>query len=122
MTTFKSAYDLAQKRVQIVNNLAQEIDSLLGGTEEDVSAALALEPALDEAQAEAQKALDLYNKLTQASNLAESSASLFVPVSEAAAESGAAKNTMTREEFDGMNTSEKAAFMKRGGKVTEEKE
>lgn len=122
MTTFKSAYDLAQKRVQIVNNLAQEIDSLLGGTEEDVSAALALEPALDEAQAEAQKALDLYNKLTQASNLAESSASLFVPVSEAAAESEAAKNTMTREEFDGMNTSEKAAFMKRGGKVTEEKE
>ena len=122
MTTFKSAYDLAQKRVQIVNNLAQEIDSLLGGTEEDVSAALALEPALDEAQAEAQKALDLYNKLTQASNLAESSASLFVPVSEAAAESEAAKNTMTREEFDGMNTSEKAAFMKRGGNVTEEKE
>lgn len=122
MTTFKSAYDLAQKRVQIVNNLAQEIDSLLGGTEEDVSAALALEPALDEAQAEAQKALGLYNKLTQASNLAESSASLFVPVSEAAAESEAAKNTMTREEFDGMNTSEKAAFMKRGGKVTEEKE
>ena len=122
MTTFKSAYDLAQKRVQIVNNLAQEIDSLLSGTEEDVSAALALEPALDEAQAEAQKALDLYNKLTQASNLAESSASLFVPVSEAAAESEAAKNTMTREEFDGMNTSEKAAFMKRGGKVTEEKE
>ena len=29
---------------------------------------------------------------------------------------------VTREEFDGMNTSEKAAFMKRGGKVTEEKE
>ena len=122
MTTFKSAYDLAQKRVQIVNNLAQEIDSLLGGTEEDVSAALALEPALDEAQAEAQKAIDLYNKLTKADELADSTASLFVPVSEAAAESGAAKNTMTREEFDGMNTSEKAAFMKRGGKVTEEKE
>ena len=122
MTTFKSAYDLAQKRVQAVNDKAQEIETLLGGTEEDVSAALALEPALDEAQAEAQKALDLYNKLTQASNLAESSASLFVPVSEAAAESEAAKNTMTREEFDGMNTSEKAAFMKRGGKVTEEKE
>jgi len=122
MTTFKSAYDLAQKRVQIVNNLAQEIDSLLGGTEEDVSAALALEPALDEAQAEAQKALGLYNKLTQASNLAESSASLFVPVSEAAAESEAAKNTMTREEFDGMNISERAKFMANGGKVTEEKE
>ena len=122
MTTFKSAYDLAQKRVQAVNDKAQEIETLLGGTEEDVNAALALEPALDEAQAEAQKALDLYNKLTQASNLAESSASLFVPVSEAAAESEAAKNTMTREEFDGMNTSEKAAFMKRGGKVTEEKE
>ena len=122
MTTFKSAYDLAQKRVQAVNDMAQEIETLLGGTEEDVNAALALEPALDEAQAEAQKALDLYNKLTQASNLAESSASLFVPVSEAAAESEAAKNTMTREEFDGMNTSEKAAFMKRGGKVTEEKE
>ena len=122
MTTFKSAYDLAQKRVQAVNDKAQEIETLLGGTEEDVSAALALEPALDEAQAEAQKALDLYNKLTQASNLAESSASLFVPVSEAAAESEAAKNTMTREEFDGMNTSEKAAFMKRGGKVTDEKE
>ena len=122
MTTFKSAYDLAQKRVQAVNDKAQEIETLLGGTEEDVSAALALEPALDEAQAEAQKALGLYNKLTQASNLAESSASLFVPVSEAAAESEAAKNTMTREEFDGMNTSEKAAFMKRGGKVTEEKE
>ena len=122
MTTFKSAYDLAQKRVQAVNDKAQEIETLLGGTEEDVSAALALEPALDEAQAEAQKALDLYNKLTQASNLAESSASLFVPVSEAAAESEAAKNTMTREEFDGMNTSERAKFMANGGKVTEEKE
>lgn len=122
MTTFKSAYDLAQKRVQAVNDKAQEIETLLSGTEEDVNAALALEPALDEAQAEAQKALDLYSKLTQASDLAESTASLFVPVSEAAAESEAAKNTMTREEFDGMNTSEKAAFMKRGGKVTEEKE
>ena len=122
MTTFKSAYDLAQKRVQVVNDKAQEIETLLGGTEEDVNAALALEPALDEAQAEAQKAIDLYNKLTKEGDLADSTASLFVPVSEAAAEVGTVKNTMTREEFDGMNTSEKAAFMKRGGKVTEEKE
>lgn len=122
MTTFKSAYDLAQKRVQAVNDKAQEIETLLGGTEEDVNAALALEPALDEAQAEAEKALNLYNKLTKAGELAESTASLFVPVSEAAAEVGAAKNTMTREEFDGMNISERAKFMANGGKVTEEKE
>lgn len=122
MTTFKSAYDLAQKRAQAVNEKAQEIETLLAGTEEDVNAALALEPALDEAQAEAQKAIDLYNKLTKAGDFADSTASLFVPVSEAAAEIEAAKSTMTREEFDGMNFSEKTAFMKRGGKVTEEKE
>ncbi len=122
MTTFKSAYDLAQKRVQAVNEKAQEIETLLAGTEEDVNDALALEPALDEAQAEAQKAIDLYKKLTKAGDFADSAASLFVPVSEAAAEIEAAKNTMTREEFDGMTISEKTAFMKRGGKVTEEKE
>ena len=122
MTTFKSAYDLAQKRVQAVNDKAQEIETLLGGTEEDVSAALALEPALDEAQAEAEKALDLYNKLTKADELADSTASLFVPVSEAAAESGAAKNTMTREEFDGMNINDRTKFMLNGGKVTDKEE
>ncbi len=122
MTTFKSAYDLAQKRVQAVNDKAQEIETLLGGTEEDVNAALALEPALDEAQAEAQKAIDLYNKLTKAGDLADSTASLFVPVSEAAAEVGTAKNTMTREEFDGMSISDKARFMTNGGKVTDKEE
>ena len=120
MTTFKSAYDLAQKRIQAVNDKAQEIETLLGGTEEDVNAALALEPALDEAQAEAQKAIDLYNKLTKAGDLADSTASLFVPVSEAAAEVGTVKNTMTREEFDGMSSGAKAKFMSEGGKVTEE--
>jgi uncharacterized membrane protein YdbT with pleckstrin-like domain len=122
MTTFKSAYDLAQKRIQVVNEKAQEIENLLGGTEEDVTTALALEPALDEAQAEAQKAIDLYNKLTKAGDLADSAAGLFVPVSEAAAETSAAKTTMTREAFDGMNYSDKIAFLDRGGKVTEEKE
>ena len=122
MTTFKSAYDLAQKRIQVVNEKAQEIETLLGGTEEDVTTALALEPALDEAQAEAQKAVDLYNKLTKAGEFADSTASLFVPVSEAAAEVGAVKTTMTREAFDGMNYSDKIAFLGRGGKVTEEKE
>ncbi len=122
MTTFKSAYDLAQKRVQAVNEKAQEIETLLGGTEEDVNAALALEPALDEAQAEAQKALDLYNKLTKAGDLAESAASLFVPVSEAAGEAGSAKNTMTREEFDGMSINDRTKFMLNGGRVTDKEE
>jgi hypothetical protein len=122
MTTFKSAYDLAQKRVQAVNDKAQEIETLLGGTEEDVNAALALEPALDEAQAEAQKAINLYNKLTKAGDLAESTAGLFVPVSEAAAEVGTVKNTMTREEFDGMNIYDRTKFMLNGGKVTDEEE
>ncbi len=122
MTAFKRAYDLAQKRVQAVNDKAQEIETLLGGTEEDVNAALVLEPALDEAQAEAQRAIDLYNKLTKAGDLAESTASLFVPVSEAAAENSAAKTTMTREEFDGMSMGDRAKFMATGGKVTDEED
>ena len=121
MTPFKSAYDLAQKRIQVVNEKAQEIETLLGGAEEDVTTALALEPALDEAQAEAQRAIDLYNKLTKAGDLADSAAGLFVPVSEAAAEPSAA-TTMTREAFDGMKYSDKIVFLERGGKVTEEKE
>lgn len=120
MTTFKSAYDLAQKRIQVVKDKAQEIETLLGGTEEDVIAALALEPALDEAQAEAENTITLYNKLTKAGELADSAASLFVPVSDAAAQMGAAKTTMTREEFDGMSSGAKAKFMSEGGKITEE--
>lgn len=122
MTTFKSAYDLVQKRIQIVNDKVQEIETLLGGTDEDVETALALEPALDEARAEAEKALALYQKLTAAGDLAESTASLFVPVSEAAAQAGSSKNTMTREEFDGMSISARAQYMADGGKVTDKEE
>lgn len=122
MTTFKSAYDLAQKRVQAVNDKAQEIETLLGGTEEDVNAALALEPALDEAQAEAQKAIDLYNKLTKAGDLADSTASLFVPVSEAAAEVGTVKNTMTRAEFKKLDAEAQLKFYQNKGRVSEVEE
>jgi hypothetical protein len=121
-SVFKNAYDHAQKKVQAVKEVSGQIETLLGtGQEEDEAKALELESALDVAQAEAEKAIALYKKLN-AGNSGEDVAELFVPVSDEAAKQAGESKTMTRQEFDGKNSSEKAAFMGRGGKVTEEKE
>jgi len=121
--TFKNAYDRAQAAIEKVRSIAAQIDSLLGsGNEEDVTQALALEPALDEAQTAAESATALYDKLTASGKFAENKASLFVPASpEAAKQSGDTKQ-VTRAEFARMNPVDQAAFTRSGGVITDKEE
>lgn len=121
-SVFKNAYDHAQKKVQAVKDVSTQIEDLLGTEkEEDEAKALELESALDAAQAEADKAVSLYKKLTAVSNYAGNAAELFVPVSPEADKAAQGK-TMTRESFDGLTHTAKAEFMGAGGSVVDQKE
>lgn len=121
--TFKNAYDRAQAAVEKVRAIAQQIDDLLGtGTEEDVTQALALEPALDEARAAAESATALYDRLTDSGKFAESKATLFAPASPEAAKQNGEGKQVTRAEFTRMSPADQSAYVRSGGVVTDKEE
>lgn len=115
---FKSAYDRAQRCVNAVNEKAQEIEVLLGSeSEEDVQKALEMEIELDAAKDEAEKALNLYEKLVGSEAFVGDAAKLFVPVSDEAAKQDGLGDVVDRKMWDAMTPEERAAFAKKGGKV-----
>lgn len=115
---FKSAYDRAQRCVNMVNEKAQEIEVLLGSeSEEDVQKALEMEAALDAAKDEAEKALALYEKLVGSESFVGDAAKLFVPVSEEAAKQAGDSNKVTRDIWNAMTPEEQSAFVAKGGQV-----
>lgn len=121
MTQFKNAYDLVNARSQKVKDLALEIETKIGEeSDEAIQEALDLRPALEEAEEKLVEAKDLYQKLQDSTKEAEDVASLFVPVSEDAAKVDAKKDTISREEYLGLNDSEQSAFLAKGGKIGKE--
>lgn len=116
---FKNAYDRAQKSIGVVNDVALEIDRLLGvGGEEEISQALAMEADLDAAQAEADKAIALYQKLSGTDEYASQDlGALFVPASDEIAKQDGQGKVVSRETWSKMDPKEQAAFVEQGGKV-----
>lgn len=122
-SVFKNAYDHAQKKVQAVKDVSTQIEDLLGtAKEEDEAKALELESALDTAQAEADKAVSLYKKLSAVSDYAGNVAELFVPVSDEASKTAGEPKTMTRAEFVKLDTEAQLKFFQNKGRVSEKDE
>ena len=102
-----------------VQRIANEIDAaFLKGTEEGTGQALALRPALDEAQAKYDSAIKLYESLKKASQ-PSNVATNFVPVSPTLPdpEGEKPKGIMKLSEFQNLVPSERMKFIKGGGKV-----
>lgn len=102
-----------------VKRIATEIDAhFQEGTDESNEQALALRPALDEAQTKYDNALALYESLKKAvspSNVAQN----FVPVSNTSSipEDEQSQGVMKRVEFQALNPAARVDFLKSGGKV-----
>jgi hypothetical protein len=123
MPNLKPYYDAAFKADEEVKRILAEMDTLFNdGTEEGKQKALQLRPALDEAQAEAKEANQLYTSMRDASLVNDSMASLFTtpadPASQARDES---PKIMKLSEFHALSPRERLAFAKSGGALEEEK-
>lgn len=119
MLDLKPYLDAANAADQEVKRIAGEIDAhFQEGTDEGKAQALALRPALDEAQNKANEAAAMYESLKRAaqpSNLAD-----FVPVSQTPPTPDAdPAGVMTRHEFEALNPIEQRRYALSGGRVTD---
>jgi len=120
MLDLKPYYDAANAANAEVQRIAGEIDAhFQAGTDEGKQQALALRPALDEAQAKAGEALKLYESLktsAQPGDLAKG----FVPVSTTPTDPEtpeAPKGVLKLNEFQALAPAERMKFIKAGGVV-----
>jgi hypothetical protein len=119
MLDLKPYYDAVLAAEADVQRVANEIDTnFRDGTEEGKAKALALRPALDEAQ----------NKLTEATNFYEAMKNTtrpndvvknFVPVSNTSTEEapGSQTTVIKRQDYDKLDLVNRAKFVKSGGKI-----
>ena len=100
-----------------VQRIANEIDAAFQqGTEEGTGQALALRPALDEAQTKYDAAMKLYESLKKASQ-PSNVATNFVPVSPTLPDGETPKAEMKRNEFEALNAVEKRKYALSGGRI-----
>jgi alcohol dehydrogenase class IV len=102
-----------------VQRIANEIDAFFReGTDESKAKALALRPALDEAQAKHDQAVTLYESMQKA-NRPNDVAKNFVPVSTTSPTDaeGSQPTVIKRQEYDRMTLIDRARFIKSGGKL-----
>ncbi len=103
-----------------VQRIANEVDAhFQEGTDESKNQALALRPALDEAQNKADEALSLYESLKKAARPSDV-AKNFVPVSTTQPDPEtpeAPKGIMKLPEFQNLIPAERMKFIKAGGVV-----
>jgi hypothetical protein len=119
MLDLKPYYDAVNAADAEVQRIAAELDALFRlGTDEATAQALALRPALGDAQAKHAEAMSLYEAMQKA-NRPNDIAKNFVPVSPAAAEAanGEQPSTIKRAEYDRMSLVERAKFVRSGGKI-----
>jgi len=105
-----------------VKRIANEVDAhFQEGTDEGKEKALALRPALDEAQNKADEALNLYESLKKAARPSDVAMN-FVPVSTIPPnpEAPETPGQMKRPDFEALNAVEKRKFALSGGKVVDE--
>ena len=120
MLDLKPYYDSAQTADAEVKRILGEMDAAFHAENqaEGETQALALRPALDAARAKAEAANQLYISMRDASSASGSVARNFVPVP--GAETNQAPKKLQRAEFQALNSTERMAFIKAGGVVTDE--
>lgn len=117
MLDLKPYYDAVLAADAEVKRVAIEIDALFQGTDEDKAKALAMRPALDEAQTKYDNANALYVSLKKAS-AGSDLAKKFVPVSTTPTETdGQPEGSMKRADFTALDAKAQMQYMLRGGKI-----
>lgn len=119
MLDLKPYFDAVMATDAEVQKIANQIDEQFrAGTEEGKLEALALRPALDEAQNKHAEAVDLYEamqKTTRPNDIAKN----FIPVSETSAEDAVdvQPTVIKRSIYEAMSPIDKANFIKSGGEL-----
>ncbi len=118
MLDLKPYYDALNEADAEVQRIANEVDRLFReGTDEGKSEALALRPALDEAQGKLAEATALYETMQRA-NRPNDAAKNFVPVSNTAAEAaGSQPSVIKRADYDRLSLQERGSFIRSGGSI-----
>ena len=116
MLDLKPYYDAVNAAEADVQRVASDLDELFRqGTDESKAQALALRPALDEAQAKHAEALELYEAMQKA-NRPNDIARNFVPVStNQTPEASNQPSVIKRSEYDRMDLVRRARFVRSGG-------
>jgi hypothetical protein len=117
MLDLKPYFDAVNAANDDVQRIAHEIDALFTeGTDESKLKALALRPALDEAQTKHANAVSLYEAMQKA-NRPNDVARNFVPVSNTQLDQaeGNQPAVIKRQEYDGMSLVDRARFIRSGG-------
>ena len=122
MLDLKAALDMLMAADAKLKKQASEIADLLNqGTEEATQSALALQPKLDELQADYEAKQTMYDRLVKATAPSDV-AKLFIPASPTspeASDEAKPKGVMTIAEFNAMTPSERLAFSKENGQVVD---
>jgi ElaB/YqjD/DUF883 family membrane-anchored ribosome-binding protein len=119
MLDLKPYFDAVNAAEAEVQRIASELDALFReGTDESKVKALALRPALDEAQSKHAEAVSLYESMQKA-NRPNDVAKNFVPVS--TTQPDQAENTqptvIKRADYDRLSLVDRAKFIRSGGTV-----
>lgn len=119
MLDLKPYFDAVNMAEAEVQRIANELDGLFREeTDESKAKALALRPALDEAQKKHGEAVALYESMQRA-NRPNDVAKNFVPVSttEPTEGEGNQPTVIKRKDYDAMSLVDRARFVKSGGTV-----
>lgn len=115
MLDLKPYFDAVNAANDDVQRIAHELDALFTeGTDESKQQALALRPALDEAQKKHADAVSLYEAMQKAGR-PNDVAKNFVPVSNTDQAEGAQPTVINRQDYDRMSLVDRARFVKSGG-------
>jgi len=119
MPDLKPYFDAVNAANEEVQRIASELDAhFREGTDEGRLAALALRPALDEAQKAYDEAVSLYEAM-QLANRPNDIAKNFVPVSNTETEpaDGSQPTVIKRAQYDQMSLVDRANLIRSGGKI-----
>jgi hypothetical protein len=120
MLDLKPYFDAVNTANEEVQRVAAQIDAAFQpGTDEGKAQALALRPALDEAQSKADEAVKLYESLKKANQPSDMKA--FVPVSPTPTtpDPEQPKGVMKRADFKALSSADREAHIRGGGTVVD---
>lgn len=119
MLDLKPYFDAVNAAEAEVQRIAHDVDALFSqGTDESKAEALALRPALDEAQRKHDEAVALYESM-QRSNRPNDIARNFVPVSTTSPDpaEGNQPTAIKRADYDRLSLVDRARFIRSGGTI-----
>jgi hypothetical protein len=117
MIELKLFYDAAQAASSEVLRVAGEIEAAFKlGTDEGMQQAMALKSTLDDAEAKASQANELYQSMVKAASTGAAAAK-FVPVSSATQTQD--KKVITRADYENLDFQARHKFFEDGGSVVD---